>query len=186
MFVLGIFHNAKCLNATAITDLYIVITDSAAYTLGFCYREGLQGFKCDNKKATKWLQKVTKKPDDMVIWGYKYYEDHGCYTPTSTAQVKQYDDDKIDKSLHRESTGQNKLFNETKSLSATSISTNKNEHVQLLNKFYLNLTSISEKTSGKCEVCSGIFEHKDIMGTRCHYCAYKDFDRLLGLDTNQN
>eukprot|EP00804_Cyclotella_cryptica_P022862 CCRYP_005064-RA/>CCRYP_005064-RA protein AED:0.10 eAED:0.10 QI:0/-1/0/1/-1/1/1/0/372 len=182
-----LFRDEICLNATTSDCLLGVETDFAAYTLGFCYREGLQGFKCDKKRATKWLGRVIEKPDDLVIWGYKYDDDSDhCLPPqhdtrpgsTSTPQVKQDGGDGSDDGIHCESTRQKKLLSENESPSAaTTISTNQNS-----NKFYLNSASISETTSEKCEVCLGIFELKDMMGTRCHDCAYLDFSRLLGLD----
>lgn len=74
-------------------------------------------------------------------------------------------------------------ISETESLFTTSISTNKD--TQVLNKSYLNLTSISEITVKKSEVCSGILEHKDIIGTIFPLLFIYRFKQTFGLDTHK-
>jgi hypothetical protein len=128
------------------------------------YRQGLHGFKLDEKRAYRFFSKVVHKPDDKQIWGYEYDgdDDENALKSNEPQQLSSTMTSRNAKTTDIRGIGTKLLFDDN--TTATTITTQDHDI-----SISIDLLSLTEKV--KCEVCSVEFNRKDLMGgTRCRWC----------------
>lgn len=146
--------------------------DFAAYTLGFCRKNNMHGFKEDTKKAQKWLKRVVNMPDKNKIWeGYDFKDDNDEEeTQASADQSSILPSPKNDQDMSTK-----RLFddNHTVATMLTASSNGNSLYSQPQSSYFLGLSDNARK---ECEVCLKSFELKGMFGTRCLTCADNEWD----------
>lgn len=147
---------------------------SDIYTGVPLWLQGYFGFKQDEKKATKWLNKVVNKPDDKLIWDpYEFNDDVKANELISESAQP-------DEGVVKDSTGVSKLplFDDAhSSATITTASLTNDPSTQFIDiSEKLNFLSLTRETTAKCEVCKQVFESKDLMSTTCRKCFDEDIN----------
>jgi hypothetical protein len=144
--------------------------DFAAYTLGFCCKNNMHGFKEDKKKAKKWLNKVLHMPDTNKIWqGYEFKDDEDSSDGQQTQALSDQSSPLPLPNKNDQDTGAKLLFDDNHTaVTMATASTIGNSSYSQPHSYFIGL---SDNRKNRCEVCLKSFELKDMFGTRCYACA---------------
>ena len=133
--------------------------------------QGYFGFKQDEKKAAKWLNKVVNKPEDKLIWGPYDFRDG------DDAKVNNVINDEQDQGIVKENTNVSKvpIFDDAHSM-ATITTTSSTQETSNDSNTPVNFLNLTSQTSATCEACKQVFEAKDLMHKTCRKCFDEDLN----------